>query len=229
MGTVATWRNYNDGAVALPARQFADDQPSPWPQPAGGQNGTVDIPQRDNADVPATPSPVSPAAGGLGMPPMPGNVAVWTGPDFAQYGRLNATPFGSLAIHYLRRFVSTGANAIAGMVNPDPATTAGTTNAVAAAGAPRSPIPVWRRFIVETFTDPWGQGRLYQDYYDPPEVTKPAGVRRQLAMHQLPRMGDPYVDKLTRLATAPGAGAPAQTVLVQGDAAAFPFNPFAGK
>lgn len=230
MQTPNRWANYNDGAVALPARQFAADEPGAWPYPTGGPGGSIDIPQRDNADLPAQPPRAPVAAGGLGNQPWPGNVAVFDSPlDFSTYGRRNATPFGSLAIHYLRRFVSTGAAVVAQYAQPKPATTGGTLNTVADLGGPVSPIPVFRRFIVETLCDPWGQGRLYQDYYDPPDVVKPAGVRRQLARNQIPRMGDPYQPRLTRLPTTVGADAPRDLVLTPGGSTAFPFNPYAGK
>lgn len=214
------------GVVALPSRAFGDDQAAAWPElPAAGQVGPVALPSREvgiqNYDDGGR---VSQGASGPIRAGFTGPLDMFGGPAPV---RTVAAPVGAIAAHYVRQFVSTGANALARMVEALPGPTNWTLNTNASASAPASPIPVFRRFVVRSLVEPWGWGRIYSDYYDPPEVQKSAQVRRMLAGGQLPRMRDPYWPALTRLATSPSANTPAPKLLQLGATAPSVPNPYA--
>lgn len=218
-----------DGRVGLPSRALSTgDQPAPWPDLYGGPGGTVALPSRETPTQPET-SPYAPTEGsGIHADPYTTAPTFVGSIDYPSYARQNATPHAIYALHYIRRFVSSGAAALAMMAVPKPGPTSGTLNSVSDEGAPSSPIPVFRRFLVETIAEPFGWGRVWNQYLPPPEVQKPVAVRRMLAGQQLPRMGSPYQPKLTRLQFNPNAGAPADTVLQVGATSSSPAaNPYA--
>lgn len=226
---------FADGRVGLQSRALSDgDQPSPWPIPQGGPGGSIALPGRLDPAQPDTPPRAPSSRGGIGPhEPTPG-VSGWHGIAYgpeagADYSRDQPTPHAVFALHYVRKFVSTTAAVLARMGVDKPATTGGTLNSVADEGAPVSPIPAFRRFVVETLCEPFGYGRVWNDYLAPPDVQKPVQVRRMLAQQQLPRMGAPYQPRLTRLATNPTASAPADTVLpVLPSGNTGQLNPYAG-
>lgn len=215
-----------DGRVGLPSRALSEgDQAAAWPDLYGGPGGTVALPSRE-ASVATLPFADT---AGSGIHADPRTTAEFPGAmAYDDYARLNATPHAVFALHYVRRFISTTAAALATMAVPRDATTSGTLNSSSDSGAPVSPIPAFRRFVVETLAEPFGWGRIYNQYLPPPEVQKPAAVRRMLAGAQLPRMGSPYLPALTRLALNPSATAPADRVLQAGNTSSSPAaNPYA--
>lgn len=218
-----------DGRVGLQSRATSPygDQASPWPDPQGGAGGTIDIPSRENPSEPSTPPYAPTAASGIGVGPTPSVSGYHPPVDFGYYGRWNATPHAIFALHYIRRFVSSGAAVLAEYVPPKPATVAGTLNMSAEEGGPVSPIPVFRRFLVMTLAEPFGWGRIWNLNLAPPDVQKPAAVRRMLSRQALPRMGAPMFPSLTRLATVPAGTVAADQVLTpSGNVGAAP-NPYA--
>jgi hypothetical protein len=227
---------FDDGRVGLPSRALSTgDKFGPWPAGQGGQAGPIDLPARLDPVQPSAPPRTPSARGGVGThEPTPG-VSEWHGITFGpghpamDYDRDQATPHAVFALHYVRRFVSTTAAVLARMNVDKPATTSGTLNDVSDEGAPASPIPAFRRFLVETLAEPFGYGRIWSDYLPPPDVQKPVQVRRMLSQQRLPRMGDPYQPRLTRLATTPMPSAPADAVLpVLPSGNTGQLNPYAG-
>ena len=218
-------RTMTSGNIALPSRQFGADEPAPYPERSGGEAGPVALPSRLAGPADA-PSPVTTA-----INPAAGDPRLRQAPSIsygeAGYGRAQATPHATISLHVIRRFVASGAAAVARYIVATPAPTGSTLNATPDQGAPRSPIPVFRRFLVESLVEPYGKGRVWADYYSPPEVQKNAATRRLLSGEALPRMRDPYLPKLTRLATTP-TGQPGQQVLQLGATATPAPNPYAG-
>lgn len=199
------------GRIGAPSRALSSgDQPAPWPDLYGGPGGSIALPSRETPSSPPTGPYADTDRSGLGPNP---DLTAWSGPSFDVYGRANATPHAIFALHYVRRFVSTTAAALARYAPPLQGRTDWTMNTVAAQGAPASPIPAYRRFVVESFVEPWGWGRIWNDYLAPPKIQKGVITRRLLSQEQLPRMGDPYQPRVTQLALTPNAQTPVPAML----------------
>lgn len=196
-------------AVANPSRAFAVDSVSPTPLPGGGDNGVIAVPGRTTAaegqGFLEHPSRVPTTRGGArGI--IAANVRYTPAVDVMTpnlYNNVQGAPRAWFAGHYVRHFVSSGVAVLARMAMPGRGEIANTLNRASDdSGAPGSPIPVGRRFLTQAFQQPFGGGRIWNDYLQRPEIQAPVGVRRALNRGRIPRMTDPYQPRLTRLAAA---------------------------
>lgn len=186
-----------------------------WPNPRGGQNGTIALPSRmataEGTGTPAGPGPLVPRDGARGAVARifayTDNPWNWAAPA----SRRNATPIAYRLGRYIRQYAPNVAG-IRGFAMTD-ADTVWTTNRVAGdPQSPGSPVPFSRKRVVECFA-PDFDTRVWTVYAPRAIVQRPQAARRVVAGPAVGRrMAAPWWFNLTRLQPTTTYGDVTQTL-----------------
>lgn len=179
------------------------NKPRRWPNPLGGQNGSVAYPSRiaahEGTGTPERPSQLAPLDGARGAVPRvfsyTDNPWNWAVPA----SRRNATPMGYRFARYIRQMVPNTA-AIRNFAMQDARTVWTTNRPDNPTQTPASPVPFSRHRVTQTFVAPYDT-RTNTVYAPRAIVQRPQAARKVVAGPAVGRrMVAPWMFNLSRLA-----------------------------